>query len=309
MGYNSRFFCNKDCEYYPCHKIEEGQDFNCIFCYCPLYLKEKCSGNPSFIIGRDGSRIKDCSNCIFPHVPSNYDKIIQELMCNEIEVNIKCEELYAQAHRYVMLGSGYENVDEETAQIQKSTSRSVYSSFFKDKSVTISLKKIDRDCIHNGYFQFGKERIDCQVLERLSHGIIKGGYIYICHAPDIDQTGTILEQYYIEAWQNSFLDCIRDFLHDYLERRESVRERSYVSDSFGPGFYGMPVDAVKTLAGLMNGNKAGVKLTESGTLSPAKSLVGIYLVMSEDTDWQIRDCISCVGSSMGCKFCYGYKRG
>ena len=71
-----RFFQNKQCQYFPCHKKEEP--FNCLFCFCPLYTKEKCPGNPNYIESK-GKRIKDCSNCVFPHCPENYEKIIQEI--------------------------------------------------------------------------------------------------------------------------------------------------------------------------------------------------------------------------------------
>lgn len=76
MQNSSRFFENKECEYYPCHKgIEE---MNCLFCYCPLNSLEHCPGNPVYIEVR-GKRIKDCSNCTFPHQPENYDVIMEFL--------------------------------------------------------------------------------------------------------------------------------------------------------------------------------------------------------------------------------------
>ena len=31
------FFQNRDCEYFPCHKVKDEENFNCLFCYCPLY--------------------------------------------------------------------------------------------------------------------------------------------------------------------------------------------------------------------------------------------------------------------------------
>ena len=37
---NSRhyaFYQNTQCEYFPCHKTAHPEDFNCLFCYCPLY--------------------------------------------------------------------------------------------------------------------------------------------------------------------------------------------------------------------------------------------------------------------------------
>ena len=30
------FFQNRDCEYFPCHATKHPEDFNCLFCYCPL---------------------------------------------------------------------------------------------------------------------------------------------------------------------------------------------------------------------------------------------------------------------------------
>ncbi len=71
-----RFFSNKKCEFFPCHETEDLEEFNCLFCYCPLYsLGEKCGGNPVFL----ENGIKDCSQCVFPHKKQNYDKVINAL--------------------------------------------------------------------------------------------------------------------------------------------------------------------------------------------------------------------------------------
>lgn len=68
-----RFFANLDCKYYPCH--EGIEEMNCLFCFCPLYLREHCPGRPHFIESK-GRRIKDCTFCTFPHCPENYDVIM-----------------------------------------------------------------------------------------------------------------------------------------------------------------------------------------------------------------------------------------
>ena len=63
MKNNSSYFQNKSCEYFPCHKCD-GEYFNCLFCYCPLYmLGDKCGGNFKFL--ENGT--KDCSLCMIPH--------------------------------------------------------------------------------------------------------------------------------------------------------------------------------------------------------------------------------------------------
>ena len=62
-------FSHKKCEFFPCHKNADPDDFNCLFCYCPLYaLGEKCGGN--FRYTEKG--IKDCTNCMLPHKRKNY---------------------------------------------------------------------------------------------------------------------------------------------------------------------------------------------------------------------------------------------
>ena len=47
MKNSSRFFENRECRYFPCHKDQDP--FNCLFCYCPFYLKEHCPGNPTWL--------------------------------------------------------------------------------------------------------------------------------------------------------------------------------------------------------------------------------------------------------------------
>ena len=74
MGY--KYFENKSCEYYPCHNVEK---LNCLFCYCPMYNRKDCLGTPKYIKAKDGGVIKDCSECCFPHIAENYDKVIEFL--------------------------------------------------------------------------------------------------------------------------------------------------------------------------------------------------------------------------------------
>lgn len=39
------YFSNRECEYFPCHKGADQENFNCLFCYCPLYvLGDRCGG-------------------------------------------------------------------------------------------------------------------------------------------------------------------------------------------------------------------------------------------------------------------------
>ena len=70
-----KYFQNKDCEYYPCHDSER---INCLFCFCPLYNMD-CGGNFKIINGKDGEKIKDCTECLIPHSEGGYDYVIKRL--------------------------------------------------------------------------------------------------------------------------------------------------------------------------------------------------------------------------------------
>ena len=71
-----KFFQNRECEYFPCHEGADPENFNCLFCFCPLYaLGDRCGGN--FRYTEQG--IKDCSSCLRPHCPENYGDICEKL--------------------------------------------------------------------------------------------------------------------------------------------------------------------------------------------------------------------------------------
>ena len=76
MENSYKYFENRQCEYYPCHKGLE--EVNCLFCYCPMYESKDCLGNPVYMM-QDGKQVKDCSKCAYPHRAENYDAIIKFL--------------------------------------------------------------------------------------------------------------------------------------------------------------------------------------------------------------------------------------
>lgn len=71
----SDFFQNRACEHFPCHKGVREEDFNCLFCYCPLYLLGRdCGGNFEYL----ENGIKSCSNCTVPHREGGYDHVMEK---------------------------------------------------------------------------------------------------------------------------------------------------------------------------------------------------------------------------------------
>lgn len=63
-------YTNTKCEFLPCHK-GVGDEFNCLFCYCPLAYLE-CIGPYKVFTDKHGQQRKDCSGCKLPH--DGYEK-------------------------------------------------------------------------------------------------------------------------------------------------------------------------------------------------------------------------------------------
>lgn len=62
-------FSNRACRYFPCHPDADPDNFNCLFCYCPLYvLGEKCGGDFTY----SAKGYKDCSGCLRPHTQGSF---------------------------------------------------------------------------------------------------------------------------------------------------------------------------------------------------------------------------------------------
>ncbi len=67
------FFQNRACPHFPCHSGVPEEDFNCLFCYCPLYaLGEGCGGACRYT----EKGLKSCADCAFPHRRENYEKLL-----------------------------------------------------------------------------------------------------------------------------------------------------------------------------------------------------------------------------------------
>ena len=83
MNNSEKYFSNRECKYFPCHKVDDKDNFNCMFCFCPLYfLGDKCGGN--FTMTATGK--KSCINCTVPHNADNYELIMNKLKNNPIVI-------------------------------------------------------------------------------------------------------------------------------------------------------------------------------------------------------------------------------
>lgn len=69
------FFQNRLCEHFPCHEGVDEDEFNCLFCYCPLYaLGDRCGGRFRY----SESGVKICTDCTLLHVGDAGAEIVKQ---------------------------------------------------------------------------------------------------------------------------------------------------------------------------------------------------------------------------------------
>ena len=312
MNNNYKFFQNRDCEFFPCHKVKYEDKFNCLFCYCPLYFDESCIGSPEYIVNGRGQKIKDCSSCLVVHRPEMYDKVIAHLRRQDEILRVDLRKMKSQLMDRLFQITHINDMDEDMRAEHRLVADHVVNGIMTGSLATVSnpmevsvlLQPFAGECVREGYLEFGNKKIECNVLEQIDTAGVEKGYLYAFHAPDVDleSAGSVLEQYYMEAFQVACMDVIRGWLQGYLERKNSVYEKKYCSPSFGPGYYGMGMDAVPELLGLMDASQVGVSWNGE-CMSPKMSLVGTYLIAGEDVFAVDSDCIDCIGQRGGCEFC------
>jgi len=151
----------------------------------------------------------------------------------------------------------------------------------------------------------------CNPFSLISPGAVKGVYLYAITAGDYSMDDReIMDQLYADIWGTSYVDAGRKILVDYLLEDFSVKRKStwkddeiIVTDSFGPGFYGMETGDTRKIFEVIDGGKIGVECRESGIMVPLKSCTGIYLIVEAGTELPGIECESCLGSGISCNMC------
>lgn len=117
---------------------------------------------------------------------------------------------------------------------------------------------------------------------------------------------TLLTSFYQDAWGTGMIDGGRDLLREWISSREGIsggEDEAVVSDSFGPGYYGMELEQVDSFFSILEGERIGARLLHRGVISPPKACAGFYLVLEPGSQLPPGDCRSCIGNPNGCCFC------
>ncbi len=140
--------------------------------------------------------------------------------------------------------------------------------------------------------------LSCRAFEQISPDAVEGVYLYACCAGDYYlEDEPIMDQLYADIWGTAFTDAVRLLIKKELEKDAAL------SDSFGPGFYGMELTELEKLAQLLDFDALGIEVRNSCVMVPVKSCAGIYFQTNENYRKMNRACESCYGTHTSCKLC------
>ncbi len=148
--------------------------------------------------------------------------------------------------------------------------------------------------------------ISCNGFSRIDAAHVKAVYICVITAGEwIPKADTSTKsQVYMDMWGTAFVDSAKTLFEKDLQAMLGAGE--YLSDPFGPGYYGMPHSDIKKFAEIIPMDQVGVELRESGIMIPLKTMAAIYLVTDDPQVLPPTACSECFGRLEGCHMCRNF---
>lgn len=144
----------------------------------------------------------------------------------------------------------------------------------------------------------GDQKFICSAFDQIDPETVKGVYIYALSAGDFSlPEETIMDQLFADIWGTAFTDAARLLLKKKLE------EEHKLSDSFGPGFYGMDVSCMENISRLISFEELDIELRNSRIILPLKSCAGLYFSVDDKYEALNENCLECLGTHSSCRLC------
>lgn len=168
----------------------------------------------------------------------------------------------------------------------------------------VLISSYDASCVEGGDMMLDGIPFYCKALERIPKDELVRVYIYLVTVGNADdESKDLVTRIYYDMWQTAYVDVARDFVKEYLEELPE-NEGLVVSESFGPGFYGMPATDVKKFFQILDADKIGMYQNELGYMVPYKSYAGFSVVTTKKENLPVKDCASCcVAADKTCVYC------
>lgn len=134
-------------------------------------------------------------------------------------------------------------------------------------------------------------------------------YILTAGNYELEDSCSMLDKFYADTYGTAYVDAGRDELKNDLFQKvmEEIlthdKREIFISDSIGPGFYGIDTSKVGDFFKILDGEKIGVKTNDYNVILPVKSCVGMFIIVDDSKLLPDYDCMSCSTRDVNCKFC------
>ncbi|MDR2459592.1 MAG: vitamin B12 dependent methionine synthase [Deltaproteobacteria bacterium] len=163
--------------------------------------------------------------------------------------------------------------------------------------------RYDWNCIKGDKLILDNVTFTCPIISTIPSQDILEIIIYLLTIGDIKPTNErVLYQVYQDMWQTAFVDVARDLLQEHITKTISY-ETFAISDTFGPGFFGMPGSDTLKFFEVLEADKIGATIRPGGLMIPVKSYAGFFLVTNKQESLSAKDCDNCLSSKKTCSYC------
>jgi len=226
-------------------------------------------------------------------------------------INISLDKIRTAAADYFEAICGF-NRDREKYAAMYRQGLDVRETIFPEVKLQAIVRRFTAEGLNGAELQLGNAKFRCTAFERLSRPDVVAIYAFIISAKGFEsEQGTLMEQFYADTWGTAYIDAGRDELRSFLgswhdaslKETETRPGNLFITDSFGPGYYGMSTDQVKLFFEVLDNAQIGVELAGDSVMLPLKSCAGFFVITNGTSAIPGSDCRSCSAEASGCNFC------
>ena len=206
-------------------------------------------------------------------------------------------ECSALAYEIFMKASGIDKEGRKFIKMKESAMR-MRNAINENVKIRAAYVYCDDVKLENNTAVIGNQKFMCSAFEQIDPKTVNGAYIYALSAGDFSlPEENIMDQLFADIWGTAFTDAARMLL------KEKMQNNSRLSDSFGPGFYGMDVKEISKLAQIVDFDSLDIELRDSRIMLPLKSCAGLYFSVDEKYKELHESCQECRGTYSSCQLC------
>ncbi|NLT47153.1 MAG: HD domain-containing protein [Clostridiales bacterium] len=173
--------------------------------------------------------------------------------------------------------------------------------------MTAMITTLDPGAFRDSTIIIGESQFTCTAFQQIEPDKVTTIFAYLMTLGECKAGVTNLaEEYYADLWGDGFLEAGRQILREQIRRYEIKNtDEYYISESFGPGFYGMPLDKLADLIRELDGSNIGLTSEMAEVCAKEKCSGGFFFITNGEGVFPAEECKDCIGHEGGCLFCGG----